>query len=105
MQAAVEFEVKKVCPIYGISFGRLDDKATWRIDYEEEATEGQKEAARQVLEAFVWDDEMKEKVRKDSRDFQYSSELIYRLEFVKYVEANPGATFSEFMDYLETLRV
>jgi len=41
-----------VCPIHGVSIGRRDDKATWRIDFKDEATEQQRSAARVVLDAF-----------------------------------------------------
>jgi chitodextrinase len=44
--------VRAVCPIHGISFVSISDKATWRIDFKEEATEGQKAAAQSALEAF-----------------------------------------------------
>lgn len=45
--------IKAVCPIHGVSIGRKDDKKTWRIDFKTEATEQQKAAAQQVLDAFV----------------------------------------------------
>lgn len=41
-----------VCPIHGVSVGRGDDRATWRIDFKDEATTGQRAAARSVIDAF-----------------------------------------------------
>lgn len=32
-------------PIAGVSFGRVDDRTTWRIDYKPEATQPQKDQA------------------------------------------------------------
>lgn len=44
--------IKAVCPIHGVSIGRADDKQTWRIDFADEATAEQREAAHGVLAAF-----------------------------------------------------
>ena len=41
-----------VCPIEGVSVGRVHDRSTWRIQYRPEATEGQREAACVVMAAF-----------------------------------------------------
>ena len=41
--------VKAVCPIQGISFGRLNDKSTWIIVYADNATNAQKAAADALL--------------------------------------------------------
>lgn len=41
-----------VAPIVGVSVGRADDKATWRIDFAADATSGQRDAAQSVLAAF-----------------------------------------------------
>ncbi len=48
--------IKAVCPIDGISIGRKDNKATWRIDFKDEATPEQRTAAQAVMDAFVWDE-------------------------------------------------
>ena len=44
--------IKAVCPIDGVSVGRANDKATWRIDFKKEATDEQRKAARDVVAAF-----------------------------------------------------
>lgn len=44
--------IAAVCPIHGVSIGRKDDKATWRIDFAPEADDAKKAAARAVLEGF-----------------------------------------------------
>lgn len=48
--------IAAVCPIHGVSIGvssgRVADKATWRIDFKDEATTQQKAAAQAALEAF-----------------------------------------------------
>ena len=50
--AKLDNAIKIVCPIHGVSIGRRDDKATWRINFKDEATEQQRLAARAVLDAF-----------------------------------------------------
>jgi hypothetical protein len=52
MIAALDTAVKAVCPIHGVSFGRVGDKATWRIDFKDEATAEQRAAAQDVLASF-----------------------------------------------------
>jgi hypothetical protein len=44
--------IAAACPVHGVSIGRKDDKATWRIDFKDEATDAQRDAARAVLQGF-----------------------------------------------------
>ena len=44
--------IAKVCPIHGVSIGRANDKGTWRIDFDQAATQQQKDAAQAALVAF-----------------------------------------------------
>jgi len=44
--------VQAVCPIAGVSIGSGEDKATWRIDYLDEATPAQRAAAEGVMDSF-----------------------------------------------------
>lgn len=44
--------IAAVCPVDGVSIGRLDDKATWRIEFSPEANDAQKSAALEVLASF-----------------------------------------------------
>jgi len=50
--AKITEAVRAVCPIHGVSIGRKDDKATWRIDFKDEATPKQRADAKAVLDAF-----------------------------------------------------
>lgn len=52
LAAKLDAAIKAVCPIRGVSIGRKNDKATWRIDFKDEATDKQRADARAVLEAF-----------------------------------------------------
>ena len=45
-------KVSAAAPISGVSIGKKDDKATWRIDFKPEATPEQRAAAQQVLQEF-----------------------------------------------------
>jgi len=48
----LDVALKAVCPIVGVSIGRSNDRATWRIDFEDRATAEQRAAARAVMDAF-----------------------------------------------------
>lgn len=52
LQQKATTAVAAVCPIHGISFGKLDDKATWRINFKDEATADQRAAAEAALKIF-----------------------------------------------------
>lgn len=50
--ATLHAAIAAVCPIHGVSIGRKDDKATWRIDFVPGATSGERADAEAVLAAF-----------------------------------------------------
>lgn len=50
--AKLDAAINAVCPIHGVSIGHADDKQTWRIDYTDEATAEQRQAAQGVVDAF-----------------------------------------------------
>ena len=52
MIAKLDAAIKAVCPIHGVSIGRVNDKQTWRIDFRDEATAQERDAARAALDAF-----------------------------------------------------
>lgn len=52
IQGKAQAAVDAVCPNFGISFGRLDDKTTWRIDFKPEATAEERAAAQAAIDAF-----------------------------------------------------
>lgn len=105
MQVCLDQEIKKVCPIDGVSFGKLDDKSTWRIDYAKEATQEQKTEAQKILRDFLWDNNMKEKCRKDDRDNEYCEDLLMKKSYLDYKINFPNSSFSEFLDYLEQMKL
>ncbi len=47
----LDAQLKAVAPIHGVSIGKLDDKATWRVDFKPEATAEQRQAAQAVIDA------------------------------------------------------
>lgn len=49
---ALHRKLAALAPIHGVSIGRRDDKATWRIDFKDEATDQQKAAASAAFAAF-----------------------------------------------------
>ena len=51
--AKLDALIQAVCPIYGVSIGRIDDRLTWRIDCKDEATPAQRDAAVAMLVTFV----------------------------------------------------
>lgn len=50
--AQLHAAVAAVCPIHGVSIGRKNDKATWRIDFVLGATSGERADAEAVMAAF-----------------------------------------------------
>ena len=51
----LDYSIKQVCPIDGVSIGDPNNKNTWRIDFKQEATQNQKDSAQLVLTNFVYD--------------------------------------------------
>lgn len=51
-QSALHEAVSAVCPIDGVSVGDWGDRATWRVDFADEATIEQKVAAQSVVDGF-----------------------------------------------------
>lgn len=45
-------QVAAVCPIEGISIGKPDDRSTWRIDFNSQATAGERVAAQAIVDGF-----------------------------------------------------
>ena len=45
-------QLSVVASIYGVSIGKPNDKSTWRIDFADEATAEQRQAAQDVVDAF-----------------------------------------------------
>lgn len=50
--AKLDAAIKAVCPIHGVSIGRVNDKQTWRIDFKDEATAQERATAQAVVDAF-----------------------------------------------------
>lgn len=44
--------ISAVCPIDGVSVGRLDDKRTWSIQFKDIATKAERIAGNEVLASF-----------------------------------------------------
>ena len=45
-------KIEAVCPISSVSLGRIDDKKTWAISFDDKATEKQKADAQMVIDGF-----------------------------------------------------
>jgi hypothetical protein len=45
-------QISLVAPILGVSIGSKNDKTTWRIDFAENATQAQREAAKAIIDNF-----------------------------------------------------
>ncbi len=103
LQIALDKAIKKVCPIYGISFKDVNDKTTWRIDFMPEASEEQRAAAQKVLQDFKWDAKDQEEAEDDSMLGKYTSDPLAQYAFSLYLKDNPGANFAEFVKYIGSL--
>src|SRR3954467_10024613 len=49
---ALHAAIAAVCPIVGLSLGRLDDRSTWVIDFDPAATAAQRQSAQTVMATF-----------------------------------------------------
>lgn len=58
-------QIAAVCPIDGVSVGRKNDRATWRIDFRPEATDAQRAAAEAIKAGF--DFAVEEQRERDAR--------------------------------------
>lgn len=45
-------EIRKIAPVQGVSLGRLDDKSTWRIDFEANATKKERRDAQAYINSL-----------------------------------------------------
>lgn len=50
--SAIQKAVNAVCPNTGMSFPKINDKATWLVRFTPEATQEQKDAAQAAIDAF-----------------------------------------------------
>lgn len=97
--------IKKVCPIHGISFGKLEDRETWRINYEGTATDEQKVKAELILKNFEWNDEIEQReARKQKIEF-HKNNLHMKAQYVLWQKENPEKNFEDFIDYVEAIEI
>jgi len=97
----VDKEVRKVCPISGVSISNPNDKSKWTIHFKSEATEEQRLAARNVVDRLVFDSEKQENVRKEIRNENRLLDICLKGLYIMMREKNPALTFSDYLDSLE----
>jgi hypothetical protein len=105
LQAYLDQAIKKICPIHGISFGNLNDKDTWKIHYEENATPEQKDKAEQIINTFVWNDEMEKAQARKQRIEDNKSNLHMKAQYILWKKENPDKNFEDFIDYVEAIEI
>lgn len=54
--STLHIALEDVAPIHGVSIQSWDDKSTWRVDFKDEATKEQRDAAQAVVDDFDPDD-------------------------------------------------
>ena len=101
LSTVLDINLKKVCPIIGVSIGREDDKATWRIDFDDSATEEQKQAAMNLVDAFVFDDAEKLRYKKLARNNQYEKDLTMVAALDMAQKTEPLLKMTDYLDRLE----
>jgi len=101
LQSYLDSQLKLICPILGVSFGNLDDKSTWVIQFSDSCTQEQMAAAQSFLDSFAWDEATQEIDRKIERDACYINAPIYKKGYRDYLISNPDSTFCDYMDSLE----
>lgn len=50
--AVLHDAINKICPIDGVSIGRIDDKKTWRVDFKSEVTKQQQKDVEAIIASF-----------------------------------------------------
>lgn len=105
LQVAVDQGIKKVCPIHGVSFGKLDDKSTWIIHFCDEANPEQKAAALNFINNFEWSEVQEEAAKRQADIDAKRNDPIFKLGYQSYRLQNPDATFEQFVDYLNAMQV
>lgn len=68
-------QISAVCPVAGVSIGRIDDKATWRIDFADAATTQQRASAAAVVSAFDVTAAQQQDALRDQRRIADAQEL------------------------------
>lgn len=102
LQVYINNEIEKLCPIHGISFGILEDKTTWRIDFKDEATEEQKIAAQNFIDNFVYDENFQKYLDDQTKIEKYKNDLSVKAGYNIYKMNNPNATFLDYINFLES---
>jgi len=90
--------IAKVCPIQGVSIGRADDKGTWRIDFDDTATQQQRTAAQAALAAF--DVAAADAAEQAIKDRRIAVTNAARADAV--IDKLRTATLQEIVDYVNT---
>ena len=100
-------QIKKVCPIHGVSIGRKNDKTTWRIDFKDEATKPQKKSAQTVFDNF---DITTQPTSEDRIDEAFPQTDIARVIFeaffelanrLQVLESKPAITRAQLKTWLK----
>ena len=87
-------EIKKVAPIISVSIGKIDDKTTWRIEFEDGATDKEKNAAKSVIKSFdatakSKDVFLEEKLKNELVSTESTAEIARKMEdLVLLLDAN-----------------
>ncbi len=89
-------KVDAAAPNTGISIGRWNDKATWRIDFKDQATKEQRAAAQAAIDAF--DMEAEQQIL-DTKEALEEIDALLKLRGIR--EGFRG--LFEWMDYLRNI--
>lgn len=105
LQVYLDQEIKKICPIHGISFGDLSDKSTWIFHFMDESTEDQKNAAINFIRSFEWTKELQKNHADQQKIEKYKNDLNMKAGYVGYLVSNPKASFLDYINYLESIQI
>ena len=101
MTDTLDQQIKAVCPIDGVSFGKEDKKETWSIQFSPEATMEQKKAAIEVLDNFRWDDKKDMECDETARISDLKTQLPMKAGYILYTDSHPKASFEDYIAYLD----
>src|SRR3990167_2340894 len=101
LAAKLDIEISKICPIYGVSVGKQNDKLTWEINFKPEATQLQEDAARLFVDNFDVDQFVVEEAAKEAASI---SGIDMRRKAIDkalaYIASKPDAP-QEVKDYVK----
>jgi len=90
--------ISQVAPIEGVAIGVLNDKTTWRIDFDPSATDTQKAAAQAVIQAF----DVAAEEAAEATQAQINANLALQAKADAVIAQLQSASITQIQNYVQT---